>query len=261
MNGSFRSLRQPRDDVGPAARASGSSPGMSRGIVLAVAVRRDDVAAARVREPGGKRRGLAEVAAEADHPQARVLGLQRGQLLERVVGAPVVDRQDLVRAAERRRARRSPRGRARRRSATRSASARRRRSLDPSYAGKRLIILSFRLLRQHRAGASLPGQIQRQPDDRRSRPAQSRGRPPRRASFRKAIARSPYQTASSPSPKYRMPRPIDTAARNCQAGTRATPASEHEILNGAGGGRSAGTATTRRPYFWKSRERPSTCSL
>ena len=71
---------------------------MSRGIVLQVAVGGDDQAAARVREAGGKRRGLAEVAAEADHAQARIAGLQRGQLLERVVRAAVVDDQDLVAA-------------------------------------------------------------------------------------------------------------------------------------------------------------------
>ena len=43
---------------------------------------------------------------------------------------------------------------------------------------------------------------------------------------------------------------MNTAATNCQTGTAATPASSTKILNGAGGGSSAGTMTTRRPYFW-----------
>ena len=74
------------------------------GIVLQVAVGGDDVAAARVGEAGGEGGGLAEVAAEADHPQPRILRLQRRELRERVVGAAVVDGDDLVGPAERRRA-------------------------------------------------------------------------------------------------------------------------------------------------------------
>ena len=65
-------------------------------IVLQIAVRRDDVAAARVREAGGKCRGLAEVAAEPNDSQPRVGPLQRRELRKRVVGAAVVDREDLV---------------------------------------------------------------------------------------------------------------------------------------------------------------------
>ena len=68
-------------------------------IVLEVAVGGHDQAAARVRDAGGKRRGLAEVAAEANHAQVRIARLQRRQLLERIVRAAVVDDQDLVRAA------------------------------------------------------------------------------------------------------------------------------------------------------------------
>ena len=67
-------------------------------VVLQVAVRGDDQPAARVREAGRKRRGLSEVAAEADHPQPRIARLQRRQLLERVVRAAVVDDDQLVAA-------------------------------------------------------------------------------------------------------------------------------------------------------------------
>ena len=66
-------------------------------IVLAVAVGGDDQPAAREGKPGGKRRGLAEVAPEADDAQVRIARLQRRELLERVVGAAVVDDDDLVR--------------------------------------------------------------------------------------------------------------------------------------------------------------------
>ena len=69
-------------------------------IVLEIAVGRDDEAAARVREAGGERRGLSEVAPEADDAQPRVARLQRRQLLERLVRAAVVDDDDLVAAAE-----------------------------------------------------------------------------------------------------------------------------------------------------------------
>ena len=52
-------------------------------------------------EAGGEGGGLAEVAAELDDAQAGVRRLQPGQPLERLVGAPVVDRDDLVAAPER----------------------------------------------------------------------------------------------------------------------------------------------------------------
>ena len=58
MSGPCSSLPDHRRDVG--------------GIVLQVAVGGDDEPAAGVREAGGERRGLAEVAAEADHAQPRV---------------------------------------------------------------------------------------------------------------------------------------------------------------------------------------------
>ena len=41
--------------------------------------------AARVGEPGGERRGLAEVAPEANDPQVRVAGLQLAQDVEALV--------------------------------------------------------------------------------------------------------------------------------------------------------------------------------
>ena len=65
-------------------------------IVLQVAVHRDDVAPARVREAGGEGGGLAEVAAELDDAQAVVRRLQPGQPRERLVRAAVVDGHDLV---------------------------------------------------------------------------------------------------------------------------------------------------------------------
>ena len=70
------------------------------GIVLQVAVGGHDEPAARVREPGGEGRCLAEVAPEPDHPQARVPRLQPGKQIERLVRAPIVDDDDLVAAPE-----------------------------------------------------------------------------------------------------------------------------------------------------------------
>jgi hypothetical protein len=57
------------------------------------------MAAARVGEAGGKRRRLAEVAAEADHPQPGVPRLQRRQLRERIVRAAIVNDDEFVAAA------------------------------------------------------------------------------------------------------------------------------------------------------------------
>ena len=73
---------------------------MSSRIVLQIAVGGHDEAPAGLREAGGKRRGLPEVPAEPDDAQPGIPALQRGQLLERVVGAPVVYGEDLVGAAE-----------------------------------------------------------------------------------------------------------------------------------------------------------------
>ena len=47
-------------------------------------------------EAGGKRRGLAEVAAEADHAQPRIARLQRCQLLERIIRTAIVNDQQLA---------------------------------------------------------------------------------------------------------------------------------------------------------------------
>ena len=82
---------------------------MSAGIVLQVAVQRHDEAPARVRESGGERRRLAEVARELDHPDVRIARLDLRQPRERPVLAAVVDEDELVRDAERRQRRRSAR--------------------------------------------------------------------------------------------------------------------------------------------------------
>ena len=93
-------MRQPATMSGPRSRELDHRRDVAR-IVLQVAVGGHDEAAARVGEAGGKRRGLPEVAAEADHAQPGVPRLQRRQRVERVVGAAVVDDEDLVGAAER----------------------------------------------------------------------------------------------------------------------------------------------------------------
>ena len=116
-------------------------------IVLVVAVQRDDVAAAGVLEARRKGGGLPEVAAEANHPDARILRLDARQQLERVVAAPIVNRDDLVRAAELGQARRQLAVEAPRCSGTRSASGRQWISLAPC-DGKRLIIRAFACARQ-----------------------------------------------------------------------------------------------------------------
>ena len=59
--------------------------------------------------------------------------------------------------------------------------------------------------------------------------------------LRNANAASPYQTASSPSTKYRMNRAAKIPIVNCHTGISATPAIRTKILNGIGGGSSAGT--------------------
>jgi hypothetical protein len=69
-------------------------------IVLQVAVHGDDVAAARMREAGGKRGGLTEIAAEPDHPEAVIGCLEPGQNIERVVGTAVIDDEDFEWALE-----------------------------------------------------------------------------------------------------------------------------------------------------------------
>jgi hypothetical protein len=51
-----------------------------------------------VGEPGGKRRGLAEIAAEADHAEPRVARLQRRELLERIIRTAIVNDDQLVAA-------------------------------------------------------------------------------------------------------------------------------------------------------------------
>ena len=66
-------------------------------IVLQIAVGGDDEASARVCEAGGKRRGLAEVAAEADDAQVRIARPAAvARIVEALVRAAVVDDDDFV---------------------------------------------------------------------------------------------------------------------------------------------------------------------
>ena len=82
-------------------------------------MREDDVAA-RGLEPGHQRGGLAEVAAEPDRADARVLAGQLGEHLPGAVAAAVVDEDELGRPV---RAVREHRRRARRASAARLSSS------------------------------------------------------------------------------------------------------------------------------------------
>ena len=100
-------LAPSRDNVGVLRSASSIIPGMSRGSFC----RSPEVTsvAARVGEPCRERGGLTEVASKPDHSQARIPRLNLQQL-ERVVGAAVVDRQNLASVAQRTRERRSAPG-------------------------------------------------------------------------------------------------------------------------------------------------------
>ena len=71
---------------------------MTKYLPRACAVGGDHEPAARVREPGREGRRLAEVPAKPDHAHPRIARLQCRELLERVVGAPIVDDQQLVAA-------------------------------------------------------------------------------------------------------------------------------------------------------------------
>ncbi len=86
------------DNVGPGTRRLDHRRDVF-GIVLAVAIGRHDEGSAGVLEAGSERRGLTEVAAEADHPNARVLRLDRAQQREGIVLTSVVDHDDLERPA------------------------------------------------------------------------------------------------------------------------------------------------------------------
>ena len=98
-NLSFRSFRHPAMMSAGLLLEQRHHGGDVARIVLQVAVHRDDVAAAGVGEAGGKGGGLAEIAAELDDAQPGVRGLQPREPREGVVGAPVVDREDLVGAS------------------------------------------------------------------------------------------------------------------------------------------------------------------
>ncbi len=70
------------------------------GSVLEIAVERNDDVALRFVEPGGQRRGLAEVAPQPDHLEARIGLDQIGQQIEAAVGGGVVDKNDFVGLAQ-----------------------------------------------------------------------------------------------------------------------------------------------------------------
>ena len=159
-------------------------------IVLVVAVRRDDVAAARVlrsrrRTPrsarscaGSGSRGRADPSPAAA-PAARTCR-----------PAPVVDRDDLVASGRTASGSTSRRGRAARRSATRSASGRRRKSQDP-YCRQTIDYTRFR---DRRSTTTRPTALTRAIQRRRPpasdrAPAQRRGRPPWRAPHERARLR------------------------------------------------------------------------
>ena len=97
-NASLRSFRQPQTMSKPLFERRDHRRDVVR-IVLQIAVRGDDEPPARVREAGGKRRGLAEVAAEPDDAQPRIASLQLRQDLETVIGAAIVDDDDFVAAS------------------------------------------------------------------------------------------------------------------------------------------------------------------
>ena len=100
-NASFRSFRQPHTMSSAALELLHHRRNVAR-IVLEIAVGGDDEAAAGVIEARRERRGLTEVAAEPDHPQARVGRLQPRENLEALVRAPIVDDDDFVRTGPRR---------------------------------------------------------------------------------------------------------------------------------------------------------------
>src|SRR5256885_11665264 len=70
------------------------------GVVLEIAVHRNDDVAAGVLDAAGHRRRLSEVETEADGAKGRFLARVRGELGEGAVLRPVVDADDLVRSAQ-----------------------------------------------------------------------------------------------------------------------------------------------------------------
>ena len=105
-------LRLPARDEVEALVELGEQPRDLGRVVLEVAVDRDDDVAARLREPGRERGGLAEVAPQADDAHVVVARVQPRQRGERAVGRAVVDEDGLPRVAERvERGLRAPRSR------------------------------------------------------------------------------------------------------------------------------------------------------
>ena len=100
LSGSRRFVFQPETRSKPSSSFA-SSRGISDGIVLEVAVDRDDDLALRRLEARLQRRRLAEVPPQPDDANAVVCRVQPGQGAERPVGGAVVDEDDLPGLSER----------------------------------------------------------------------------------------------------------------------------------------------------------------
>ena len=100
VSGSRRFVFQPETRSKPSSSFA-SSRGISAGIVLEVAVDRDDDVALGLLEAGLQRGGLAEVAPEPDDAHVVVLRVQTRERREGAVGRAVVDEDDLPRPTER----------------------------------------------------------------------------------------------------------------------------------------------------------------
>ena len=127
-------LRLPAGDEVEALVELGEQPRDLGGIVLEVAVDRDDDLALRLLEARLQRRRLAEVPPQPDDANAVVRGVQPGQRGERAVGGAVVDEDDLPRARRAGRAPPQARRAGARRSAPRRARGRSPRSRPLAYA-------------------------------------------------------------------------------------------------------------------------------
>ena len=89
------------DDIGAFFDAP-NHVGKVVGIVLEIAVGCRDKAPFGVLDPGGKCSSLPEIASKADDAPPRIVLLMPHEAFEAVVGAPIVDDDDLVRSAPRR---------------------------------------------------------------------------------------------------------------------------------------------------------------
>ena len=100
VSGSRRFVFQPETRSKPSSSFA-SSRGISAGIVLQIAVDRDDDVALRLLEAGLQRGRLAEVAAQPDDADVVVRGVQPRERGEGAVRRAVVDEDDLPRRPER----------------------------------------------------------------------------------------------------------------------------------------------------------------